>query len=193
MQIRVITMRYSEGLQGFPEDALRTATFGRDVLSMEHHFFVHGNMPHITLVLSLADSGSGDPGKNGMSYEERKAKAEAEEAQLPEVSRPAFRALKDWRNQLAKAKGCPAYNIARNAQLLEIVKKKPKTLAELKEVAGCTEKFCKLYGEEILKMMAQAPHAGVPASQAVSPEDDEEKEKAAGRDNLQIEEQEMPF
>jgi len=30
MQIRVVTLRYNEALQGFPEDALRTATFGRD-------------------------------------------------------------------------------------------------------------------------------------------------------------------
>ena len=30
MQIRVVTLRYNEALQGFPEDALRTATFGRE-------------------------------------------------------------------------------------------------------------------------------------------------------------------
>lgn len=34
MQIRVITMRYSEGVQGFSEDALRSATFGREVLAV---------------------------------------------------------------------------------------------------------------------------------------------------------------
>jgi hypothetical protein len=34
MQIRVITMRYSEGVQGFSEDALRRATFGREVLAV---------------------------------------------------------------------------------------------------------------------------------------------------------------
>jgi len=33
MQIRVITLRYSEGIQGFPEDSLRRATFGREVLA----------------------------------------------------------------------------------------------------------------------------------------------------------------
>ena len=34
MQVRVITMRYQEGLQGFPEDALRAATFGETVLDV---------------------------------------------------------------------------------------------------------------------------------------------------------------
>ena len=44
MQIRVLTLRYNEALQGFPEDALRTATFGREVLNVSEHFFVHGNV-----------------------------------------------------------------------------------------------------------------------------------------------------
>ena len=56
MQIRVVTLRYNEALQGFPEDVLRAAMFGRDGLSVAEHFFVHGNVPHLMLVLSLGDS-----------------------------------------------------------------------------------------------------------------------------------------
>lgn len=37
MQVRVITMRYQEGLQGFPEDALRAATFGKTVLDVREY------------------------------------------------------------------------------------------------------------------------------------------------------------
>ena len=37
MQIRVVTLRYNEALQGFPEDALRTATFGREVLNVSEN------------------------------------------------------------------------------------------------------------------------------------------------------------
>ena len=47
MQIRQITLRYAEGLQGFPEDALREATAGREVLEVREHFFVHGGVPHL--------------------------------------------------------------------------------------------------------------------------------------------------
>ena len=46
MQIRVVTLRYNEALQGFPEDTLRTVTFGREVLNVSEHFFMHGNVPH---------------------------------------------------------------------------------------------------------------------------------------------------
>ena len=39
MQVRVVTMRYQEGLQGFPEDALRAATFGKTVLDVRESAF----------------------------------------------------------------------------------------------------------------------------------------------------------
>ncbi len=32
MDVRVITLRYQEGIQGFPEGALKAATAGREVL-----------------------------------------------------------------------------------------------------------------------------------------------------------------
>ena len=39
MQIRVITLRYNEALQGFPEEVLRAATFGREVLNENNNGF----------------------------------------------------------------------------------------------------------------------------------------------------------
>ncbi|MBQ8125451.1 MAG: HRDC domain-containing protein [Kiritimatiellae bacterium] len=161
MQIRVITMRYSEGLQGFPEDALRTATFGREVLAMEQHFFVHGNVPHIALVLSLADAGGAERGS--VRQDRGGEAAKALEAQLPEERRPVYLALKDWRNRTAKAQGCPAYAIARNRQLAELVMKAPKTLAALKEIEGCGESFARQYGDAVLHMLAEVTPGEGPA------------------------------
>lgn len=37
IQVRVVMMRYQEGLQNFPEDALRTATFGKTVLDVREY------------------------------------------------------------------------------------------------------------------------------------------------------------
>ena len=53
MNIRVITLRYSEGLQGFPEDDLAKVVSGSEVLEVRDHFFMHGNVPHLALVLLL--------------------------------------------------------------------------------------------------------------------------------------------
>lgn len=56
MQVRVVAMRYGDGLQGFPENALKSATFGKTVLGVSEHFFLHGNVPHLALVLQLGEA-----------------------------------------------------------------------------------------------------------------------------------------
>ena len=147
-------MRYSEGLQGFSEEALKSATFGREVLDVKQEFFLHGGVP-------LADAGGAATGgyvrqdKGGIG-------AAAVEAKISDEKKPVYFALKDWRNKLAKTKGCPAYAIARNIQLAEIVIKSPKSLAELKEIEGCGESFCKQYGDEVLTLLAEVKPSIVP-------------------------------
>lgn len=155
MQVRVITLRYCEGVQGFPEGALRAATFGREVLGVEHYFFVYGNVPHLALVLTLGDI----PGDAG-PFRPRNPDAPDPEESLPVGVRPVYRALKQWRNDTAKAEGRPAYAIARNTQLAELVKAAPKSLAALKEVPGFGESFCGKYGKKVLELLADAPEGG---------------------------------
>jgi len=55
MNVRVVTLRYSANLQGFPEKARREAVSGREVLDVREHFFVHRNVPHLTMVLLFGD------------------------------------------------------------------------------------------------------------------------------------------
>ena len=153
MQIRVVTLRYNEALQGFPEDALKSVTFGREVLNVSEHFFVHGNVPHLTLVLSLGDSPHYD---NAGSYRPRDPNAPDPEEGMSDIQKTRYRALKAWRNETAKAEGRPAYAIARNVQLAELVKAAPATLAAIKEVNGLGEGFCEKYGQKVLDLMGEA-------------------------------------
>ena len=126
MQVRVITMKYNEAQQGFPEEALQRATFGREVLSVNEHFFMFGNVPHLTLVLTLGDAPHYD---NAESFRKRDPNAPDPETLIPESAIPYYRALKKWRNDTAKDEGRPAYAIARNTQFVELVKAAPKTPA----------------------------------------------------------------
>ena len=99
-------MKYNEGQQGFSEEALRSATFGRDVLACETHFFTHGGAPHLTLVLQLADASGFDGDR---PFKPRDLNAPNPEDALPEELRGVYRDLKKWRNDKAKAEGRPAY------------------------------------------------------------------------------------
>ena len=165
MQIRVITLRYNEALQGFPEEALRSVTFGREVLNAMEHFFVHGNIPHLTLVLSLGDSPRYE---NAGSYHPRDPNAPNPEEGMTDEQKTRYRALKIWRNETAKTEGRPAYAIARNVQLAELVKKMPQSMAGIREVEGFGEGFCEKYGQKVLELMVDALKESAQSSVAVT-------------------------
>ena len=123
VDVRVITLRYQEGVQGFPEEALRKAISGREVLEAREHFFTHGNVPHLALTLLLGDAPAGSDGFR------RAVGGTDPEKGLEESQRPLYRELKRWRNDRAQADGKPAYVIARNVQLVEIARSVPRSLA----------------------------------------------------------------
>lgn len=164
MNVRVITLRYQEGTQGFPESALRQATVGREVLEAREHFFTHGNVPHLALVLML-----GDGPHVGEGFRPRDPNAPNPEELVPEDRRSLYRDLKKWRNERAKADGKPAYAIARNTQLAEIVNRAPKSLAELKEIAGLGDAFCRDYGEPVLELVRNLPGAATETGGETNP------------------------
>ncbi len=152
MDVRVITLRYQEGLQGFPEEALRKAISGREVLEAREHFFMHGNMPHMALTLLLGDAPTGPGGGEGGGFRKQGQGPDPEET-LDESRRPLYRDLKRWRNEQSKTEGKPAYAIARNAQLAEIARRLPRALAELREIDGIGEAFCRDYGAKVLGLI----------------------------------------
>jgi superfamily II DNA helicase RecQ len=170
MDVRVITLRYQEGLQGFPEEALRKAISGREVLEAREHFFMHGNMPHMALTLLLGDGPTGGGGGDGGGF--RKGQGPDPEETLEESRRPLYRDLKRWRNEQAKSEGKPAYAIARNAQLAEIARRLPHSLAALKEIDGIGEAFCRDYGAKVLGLI---PDVLGPASEKAGGGEGEEK------------------
>ena len=145
MQLRILTLRYTDGLQGFPEDAITRAVAGREVLEVREHFYVHGNVPHLTLLLLIGDGPLPSKGKA--------LPREDPGDQLPEELRPLYRQLRLWRNDRAKVEGVPSYVLFRNAQLAEICRRLPGTLAALREIEGVGEATCAKYGEDLLRMI----------------------------------------
>ena len=127
------------------------------MLEVREHFFIHGNVPHLALVLLLGDGAGGDSG-----FRSRSPNAPDPEESIPEERRPVYRELKKWRNERAKADGKPAYAIARNVQLAEIVNKAPTSLAALKEIEGIGEAFCRDYGKDVLGLVKGLPETGDP-------------------------------
>ncbi|WP_435865011.1 DNA helicase RecQ [Streptomyces spectabilis] len=86
---------------------------------------------------------------------ERKAKAAAAVAELPEEAVPLFEALRAWRAAQAREQGVPAYVIFHDATLREIAVARPGSVAELGGIGGVGEKKLATYGEGVLEVLAQ--------------------------------------
>lgn len=146
---------------------MKAATFGKTVLGVSEHFFLHGNVPHLALVLQLGDAA---PYENAGVFRPRGLNAPDPVEDLADAQKGVYRALKVWRNETAKAEGRPAYAIARNAQLAELVKTAPKTKAAIKEAVGLGEAFCEKYGERVLALLSEVP--AVPAKEVAPAKED---------------------
>ena len=153
MQTRIVTLQYSEEIKGFPEDQLQKAMEGRRVLHISNHFFVHGNVPLLSFVLLLQESPDCEINPAGT---EAGGSSVDPVADLREDEKKVFEALRAWRSEVARKAEKPAYAIAKNTQLVRIVKAMPRTLGELRLNAKLSDEFCTLNGEQVLSVIATA-------------------------------------
>jgi ATP-dependent DNA helicase RecQ len=64
-----------------------------------------------------------------------------------------FEKLRAWRWE--RVEGKPAYTVAANKVLEEVLRRRPQTLAQLIQVKGIGEAFCEKHGESLLAAVAQ--------------------------------------
>ncbi|MFD9072868.1 DNA helicase RecQ [Streptomyces lasiicapitis] len=95
-------------------------------------------------------AGGGRSGAKG----ERKARAAAAVAELPEEAVAVFEALRAWRAAQARELGVPAYVIFHDATLREIASLRPTSVGELGGIGGVGEKKLATYGEGVLEVVA---------------------------------------
>lgn len=158
MHVKVLTLAYDAGVRGFPADAVERLGGIGNILEVRDHFFVHQGVPHLTLVV-LLDEGNERTGP-------RREQQPDPENDLPEEVRSLYRNLRRWRNERAKTDGVPAYAIFRNTQLAEICKRRPDSLAALREIEGIGDATCGRYGQEVLNLVREAPSGPSRAAEA---------------------------
>jgi hypothetical protein len=79
------------------------------MLNVYEPFFVYGNVPHLTLVLSLGDSPRYE---NVGAYRQRDLNAPDPEDGMTDEQKTRYCALKNWRNETAKLEGEPVTEVA---------------------------------------------------------------------------------
>lgn len=88
-----------------------------------------------------------------VAYEEIKGVKIESKHKLTEAEEILLEKLKVWRSTVSKESGVPSYIVAKNEHLIQLVKRKPKTLQEMKLINGIGDKKVKDYGEKILEMI----------------------------------------
>jgi ATP-dependent DNA helicase RecQ len=88
--------------------------------------------------------------------------------QGPPVDERAFERLRAWR--LARAEGKPAFTVAADAVLAEVLRRRPRAPGELIEVRGIGPSFCEKHGGSLLEELAAIEaEAGVATPGGPSP------------------------
>ncbi len=100
-----------------------------------------------------------EPRKAPSARGERKAKAAAAVAELPEELQPVFEALRAWRGERAREQGVPAYVIFHDATLREIAAARPTSVDELRGISGIGEKKLATHGESVVGLLASLDDA----------------------------------
>lgn len=77
-------------------------------------------------------------------------------AELSTRDRELFDLLRDWRVEMAKAKGVPPYVIFHDKTLATIATERPTDLVELLQISGVGEKKAGRYGEDIARIVLDA-------------------------------------
>ncbi|MET8573676.1 DNA helicase RecQ [Streptomyces sp. NPDC005012] len=95
-----------------------------------------------------------EPKKVPSARGERKAKAAAAAAELPEELQPVFEALRAWRAERAREQGVPAYVVFHDATLREIAAARPSSVEELRGISGIGEKKLATHGESVVELLA---------------------------------------
>ena len=79
--------------------------------------------------------------------------ANIQDANLSDIEKAIFAALRSWRFETARAHNVPAYVIFHDATLREIAIEKPTRLNELRGLSGVGEKKLDNYGAEIIEVV----------------------------------------
>ena len=70
----------------------------------------------------------------------------------PPVDEQQFERLREWRFE--RAEGKPAYTVASNAVLEDVLRASPQSSAALLEIRGIGPSFCEKHGESLLELLA---------------------------------------
>jgi superfamily II DNA helicase RecQ len=139
--IKIFTLPFSTVHGTFFEDEVNRFLLNKKVNAIKAEFFICRQNVYWSILVDY-----------NMVVEEAKSKSPPK---LDEKDGLLLKRLKEWRKERAEIEGIPVYIIATNAQLLAIVRLKPRAKEGIKQIKGFGEKKIGKYGDDVLNIVAQ--------------------------------------
>lgn len=126
------------------------------VLKIEDRFVEEGGKGYWAYRIRYEAGGAGTPGPAG-----RPAGVDYVEKLGPEDG-ALYIQLKDWRKRRAEEEGSVPFALFTNAMLAAIAEQRPGSLDALRKIKGVGDGRVEKYGEEVLRMVTEAPSSAKP-------------------------------
>ncbi len=86
--------------------------------------------------------------------ERKERKPAAPVSAVPEADRELLELMREWRREIAKRNGTPAFMVLTDASLLDLCARRPASREDLQRVTGIGERKAEQFGDEILGVLA---------------------------------------
>lgn len=136
---KIITIPFDSDTKTFHEDVLNKSILNKKIKSYHVNFFQDGEDSYWSVFLEY------DP------LIEKTAEKELDGLDKPQ--RILLDILKAWRKERAEKDGVPVYIVGTNRELVDIIKKAPKSAEGLKEIKGFGKSKVSKYGNEIIEII----------------------------------------
>ncbi len=139
MPLRILTIPFDGEKECFFDDEVHKFCLNKKVKRTETHFFQNNNKAYWTILIEYDDI-----------LEEEKNN---HQINLNEPEKLLYQRFREWRKNKAESDGVPVYIVATNSEVMELIKKTPKTLEILRTIRGFGKKKIEKYGKEIVEII----------------------------------------
>lgn len=139
MQVRIFTIPFDADKELFSDDDLSRFLLNKRVLGLHPQFFQTQSRPYWTVFIE---------------YEAVVGEEQPKSDNLDDAQRLLLQRLKEWRKQAAEEGGVPVFIVATNKQLLDVVRRAPRSLEALREVQGFGKKKIERHGKQVLDIVS---------------------------------------
>lgn len=122
------------------------------VVNYVPHLMSKDSSPFWSIFLSYRDKSEGVPAPKTAAPSSKRLRLDPRKEMPPEQVE-LYEQLRTWRNDTAVKEGKPPYIIFSNAQLAELVSRRPQSISAMRQIDGIGEGLSATYGPAILAIL----------------------------------------